>query len=281
MSSAEAPVTKVAKLQLDLLNNGIDFIRSGVEYFLHDEPDPQIHKYAVLHLFSGVVLILKERIRREHPSLIFKDVTQVSKPGAKTIDFDDIIARLEACANVALADRRKKLLRKAQDIRNALEHYQFELNLQEAQSLIGKLSEFAYCFMRDELGEYLEGYVSREVWLRMQELREIAKRVEAEQEADWQSRAAKYANLDDDDLASLADSVEPYHPKHNPDPDEPLNCGECYETSVIVTEDGDIGVCTNPECRTVHKITYCLRCGCRMAESGTFCENCEAYMLQQ
>ena len=62
------------KLTLDLLNNGIDFICAGVEYFLHDEPDPRSHKYAVLYLFSGLLLLLKERLRREHPSLIFKEI---------------------------------------------------------------------------------------------------------------------------------------------------------------------------------------------------------------
>ncbi|HEV2698122.1 MAG TPA: hypothetical protein VGU90_09035 [Terriglobales bacterium] len=275
-------MAKTRQLKLDLLNNGIDFIRSGVEFFLHDVPDPRLHKYAVLHLFSGLLLILKERLRREHPSLVFKDVTDAGKSGAKTIDFDELIARLEACANVTLGDRRKKLLRKAQQVRNALEHYEFELNLQEAQALIGKLSEFAYCFMDDELDERLEGHVPHAVWYRMQELRGIAKRIEAEQEADWQIRADKYVDLDDEELVSLANSIEPYHPKHNPDPDELLNCGECYETSVIVPrEDGDIGVCTNPECRTVHKISYCLKCGCRLAESETFCENCEAYLREQ
>lgn len=272
---------KKTKLKLDLLNNGIDFIRSGVEYFLHDEPDPRAHKYAVLHLFSGLLLLLKERLRREHPSLIFKEVRHAGKDTAKSVDFDEVIERLEACGNVSLSDRQKRLLRSAQKMRNHLEHYEFEIDLKQAQSMIGRLSEFIYCFMQDELGDRLEKHVSLRVWHRMQELREIAKRVEAEQAAEWRRRAEKYFSLTDDELTELAGAIEPYHPKHNPDPEEFVLCGECGEATVVVTEDGDIGVCTNLECREVHEITHCLRCGQRMTESSVFCDGCEDYIASQ
>lgn len=270
----------VDKLKLDLLTNGIDFIQSGVEYFLRDDPDPRSHKYAVLHLFSGLLLLLKERLRREHPSLIFKEVRELGKPAAKTVDFDEAIARLESCAAVKFGDQQKKVLRSAQNMRNVVEHYEFEINLRQAQSIIGDLSEFIYCFMQDELDERLEAHVSTEVWHRMQQLREIAKRVEAEETADWKRRAANYTTLTNEQLAALGD-VEPYHPKHNPDPEQFIYCQECGEETVVVTEDRDIGVCTNPKCREVHPIAGCLRCGERMIQDSTYCDNCEAYIESQ
>jgi len=135
--------------------------------------------------------------------------------------------------------------------------------------------------MQDDLGERLEAHVSPEVWHRMQDLREIAERVEAEEAAEWRARAAKYVRLNKKQLAALADTIEPYHPKHNPDPREFLRCGECGETAVVVTEDGDIGVCTNSECREVHEITHCLRCGEPMAEGGMLCDSCEVYLADQ
>src|ERR1035438_2157062 len=101
---------KTQELKVNLLNKRIDFIQSGVRFFLHDEPDPVSHKYAILHLFSGILLLLKERLRREHPSLIFVDVKDVRKPDAKTVDFDDVITRLEACAGVVLDEKAKKTL---------------------------------------------------------------------------------------------------------------------------------------------------------------------------
>jgi len=67
-----------AELKFNLVENGIDFIRSGIEqYFLRDTPKARDHKYAVLHIFAGVLLLLKERLRRAHASLIFARVALI------------------------------------------------------------------------------------------------------------------------------------------------------------------------------------------------------------
>lgn len=51
---------KHTHLKLTLVENGIDFVRSGIErYFLRDAPSPRDHKYAVLHVFAGVLLLLR------------------------------------------------------------------------------------------------------------------------------------------------------------------------------------------------------------------------------
>ena len=140
------------ELKLNLMNNGLDFIQSGVRYFLHDEPNPISHKYAILHLFSGLVLLLKERLKREHHTLIFREVKDATKPNAKTIDFDEVVSRLEACAGVVFDDKAKKTLRTAHGIRNLIEHYELTIDVRQAQAIIGDISELAYLFMRDELG---------------------------------------------------------------------------------------------------------------------------------
>ena len=156
------------ELKLNLLSNGIDFIQSGVRFFLHDEPDPVSHKYAILHLFSGLVLLLKERLKREHHSLIFKDVKEAGKSNAKTVDFDEVIVRLEACASVVFDDKAKRTLRTAQGLRNLIEHYELAVDVRQAQAIIGDLSELSYLFLRDQLDVRLENHVEPEVWDRMQ-----------------------------------------------------------------------------------------------------------------
>ena len=268
------------ELKLNLMNNGIAFIQSGVRFFLHDEPDPASHKYAILHLFSGVLLLLKERLRREHPSLIFVDVKDVGKPDAKTVDFDEVISRLEACAGVILVEKARKTLRSARRLRNLIEHYEPTIDVRHAQAVIGGLSEWAYLFMLDELGVHLEEHVEPEVWDRMQELRTIAARLKEEEVAAWKRRIAKYSALSDEELEALAD-LEPYHPKHNPNPDSFLQCPECSEESVLQTDDGDIGVCTNKECREVCEITTCMRCDERMTDGSDLCDSCISYIDSQ
>jgi hypothetical protein len=72
-------------LELSLLENGLDFIIRGIDelYELYDEieyqqyiypvSEPQKdYKYGILHLFSGFLLLLKERLSYHMPELIFE-----------------------------------------------------------------------------------------------------------------------------------------------------------------------------------------------------------------
>jgi hypothetical protein len=273
-------VEQAQESKLNLLNNGIDFIQSGVRFFLHDEPDLASHKYAILHLFSGLILLFKERLRREHPSLIFVDVKNVGKLDEKTVDFDEVINRLRYCAGVVFDEKAWNTLRDARKLRNQIEHYEPTINVRYTQKIIGDLSEVAYIFMIDKLGVHLEEYVEAEIWERMQELRRISARIKEEEIAEWKRRVAKYSALSDEDLETLAD-LKPYHPKHNPDPDSFLQCPECGEETMVQTEDGDIGVCTNKDCREVSAITFCFRCGERLTDGGSICDGCDSWIERQ
>ena len=57
-------------VSFSLLENGLDFVLSAVEH-LGGNPSKRELKYAVLHLYSGAVLILKERLLREDWKLLF------------------------------------------------------------------------------------------------------------------------------------------------------------------------------------------------------------------
>ncbi len=97
----------------------------------------------------------------------------------------------------------------------------------------------------------------------------------------WKVRVAKYSSLSDEELEALAD-LEPFHPKHNPDPDTFLECPDCGEETVVqMAEDPDIGVCTNKKCREVCSINTCLRCGERLTDGSDICEACIAYIDRQ
>lgn len=265
-------------LQLGLLGNGIDFIQSGIEhFFLKDDPDPRAHKYAILHLFAGVLLLLKERLRKEHWSLIFKDLARAGEADATTVDFDQALQRLRSCSKLSIGDRDAALLRKAQVLRNRLEHYEFELNLRESQNLIGRLAEFTYLFLRDHLDTELEDHLSSEVWHRLRDLREIARRLEQEHHDAWLQRTSQYRELGDEDLVAIRENLEPYHPKHNPEPVEAGWCDSCGSETLVRTE-SDIAVCTNPRCRSIEPVSECLRCYGPVVGGGSLCDACRDYV---
>lgn len=119
------------KVRLTLFENGLDFILHSLEHLKHDNNDPRNIKFGVLHLSSGIELILKERLIKEHKSLIFKDLNKFrysnfQNPEVPTIYLDDIILRLEEFGGVLFDSTSFVLLKK---MRNSFEHSAFELEL--------------------------------------------------------------------------------------------------------------------------------------------------------
>lgn len=239
------------QVKWSLLENGVDFIRSGIESFiLKEKPEPRDFKYALLHLFSGTLLVLKERLRREHPSLVFKKVEHHKE----TVDFTDVQARLTACAGISFSETDTRALRNSRELRNSIEHYEFDMNLHQAERVVVELTVFLESFFGNHLGTSLEQQLPLVVWRRLLRLKEV---VEARRNS-WPARAAAFQNVSDDVLKGLAAPV--YEKKIGYVDPELLECVECNRDSVAVMSDSDIGLCTRLECRAVSELSWCRSC---------------------
>jgi hypothetical protein len=75
-----------SEVSFSLLENGLDFALSAVEH-LGGTPSKRDLKYAVLHLYSGTVLVLKERLRRESWKLIFANPKKADEETFKEGNF--------------------------------------------------------------------------------------------------------------------------------------------------------------------------------------------------
>jgi hypothetical protein len=108
MSNAES---SNIKLELSLLNNGLDFILKGIDELFDDDYvireyssavdiGTSSYKYGVLNLFSGFLLLLKERLYRHMPELIYKgslkDIKTQLNSGKtpNTVDLDEALEKL-------------------------------------------------------------------------------------------------------------------------------------------------------------------------------------------
>lgn len=267
------------ELRLSLLENGLDFVREGIERLYGEvvmPEDPRAYKYALMHIFSGTLLILKERVRREHVSLIYKDLK-----GGQTIDFATTIERLEHIANFKLDPDAKKLLDKVQKKRNELEHYEAQLYIGEVDKWVGQLVQFLDHFLETELKASLLEHISSHASHRVTELAGIAERLKREWREEWNSRASKYRGrrMTKAKLQELADEYH-YDPS---DPDSvPADfgaCPTCGEGTVVPLE-RDIGICTTWACRELHVISSCERCGEWTMHITSFgwCQGCVGYM---
>lgn len=129
------------KLELDLLDNGLDFIIEGLKPATRiwgESLSDVKWKYSVLNIFSGIELILKEKLKREHWSLIFQDVSSANSQKLIQGDFisvshSDVIKRLKEICNVSINDNPIDALRK---LRNKFEHFEINITIDECKQII-------------------------------------------------------------------------------------------------------------------------------------------------
>lgn len=131
------------KLDLNLLDNGLDFIYESLRpawIVSHEMDYPSTWKYSVLNFFSGVELLLKEKLRQEHWSLIFEDVSSATELKLLQGDFisvnhGEVIKRLKGICNISINDEPLNRLRK---LRNRFEHYEAKISISECKEVIAE-----------------------------------------------------------------------------------------------------------------------------------------------
>ena len=164
-----------SELSLSLLENGLDFIVKGLDelfgenHVLRDakatEVETRNYKYGITNLFSGFLLLLKERLSRHIPELIFtgkiSDVKQKLQTGKRiptTVDLDEALERLEIGPKVVFSEDEVEVIRKIQDFRNQFEHYKVTANKYQLWAEITKFLDVIERFLLNELGIEIETY---------------------------------------------------------------------------------------------------------------------------
>ena len=85
-------------VQLNLIENGLDFLLSAAESVQRDE-NPRSLKDAVLHVANGTELLFKARLTGEHWSLIFSNPSDASHEKLAgeefhSVEFEKAVERL-------------------------------------------------------------------------------------------------------------------------------------------------------------------------------------------
>lgn len=153
--------TQEAKIEFDLIANATDSISRAIELLAWTQEEPNEArrlKQAVLAIAHGVELLLKERLRRVHPVLIWENVDKYPSLSARTVTADIAIRRLENIDGLKFSEPDVELIRSLRDTRNAVEHYRWSTTKREADQIIGHALGFAVAFAKDELGYEFFGY---------------------------------------------------------------------------------------------------------------------------
>lgn len=251
-------------LNYKLLENGIDSIKHGVEHFIEGDKDPWNFKYAVLHVFQGIELILKEKLFRVNPLLIYANIDQRINDSSRTITFDKLIARLENLG-VKLSKTHLETCKEIQVVRNRIEHRDVSFNVDEVQSLIGESIKFLIDFLKSELNDNLQNRVEEQkykILVKMIDYYEERLRIA-------QREIEEYLNRLDPKDASLYEKV---------------SCPECFNETVLLPP-GRLGTVRCYYCGEEFYAEECARCGTIVlieheSEDVVFCENCEKWFQE-
>lgn len=285
---------QIDKFEIKLLENGLDFILSALEYF-GGSPSERDLKYGVLHLCSGVELVLKERLLREHWILVFEKPDQASKTALESGDFrsvrfDACIDRLAKICGIKWLENHKEEFRRFRSRRNRIEHFSITDSVAAIKSSASKILAITLDFINREFDD--------EISLMYQdELDEI------------RARLGDFEQFVKDRMTKIRDRLNSYSvvltcPRcfqntlaveegilclfcgyKNIDPEQAANeyvsdimglseyvivkeggewpiyeCPECWETSLV---------CNNDE-----ELFLCFNCGKQWSEGMQFCESC-------
>lgn len=148
----------INSIKYDLINNAKDSLHHAVEHLTDPEGiQGRDLKLAIRDIAHVIELLLKEKLRRMHPAFIYQDIDKYKSPEAATITTDKAIERVFKFAGIVLSEDSKRTIISCRKMRNAIEHYEFEINLEEAKGIIGRILSFIFDFSKKYLELDLEG----------------------------------------------------------------------------------------------------------------------------
>jgi hypothetical protein len=147
-------------IEFNLIGNAQDSLEYAIDLLAYDfELTPSIKfKRAIQSISHGIELVLKERLRRIHPSLVWENVEKYPNLDSRTVTVDGAITRLVNIGGLVFHENDLKLLRSIKKTRNAIEHYAWSMETKEAEFIASQSLAFAMSFMKEKLQYDLLGY---------------------------------------------------------------------------------------------------------------------------
>lgn len=165
-------MTTNEKLKLNLLENSYDYLTASLEYVIRARKDKSqvAWKFALLNLVFAIELLLKEKLRRENPLLIYADLEkfrQITRE-TKTVSWSVLIERNKFVLGQKFIDLDSGRLQLAQRLRNQMLHYDVVLEFPNVYHDYANLLNFFTNFYNNEISlleeDTLHNHVPPHLW---------------------------------------------------------------------------------------------------------------------
>jgi hypothetical protein len=151
---------------MDLLDNAYDFVNESLRSARGASRRARAWKFAIVHIVQAIELLLKERLRREHPVLIYENVDRQKN----TVSLGLAMTRITESLGIELSAKEVTAIEKARRWRDRMIHYEFEIPVDEAKAVYSRLFEFATAFHAEHLGGDLHSHIDEDLWPKEAEL---------------------------------------------------------------------------------------------------------------
>ncbi|WP_373000399.1 hypothetical protein [Lutispora sp.] len=138
------------EMKYTVLENGLDFVLHSINDLTIANEDTtdeyakkRLIKYSLLHISSGIELVLKSRLFKEHWTYVFADMNKAKKEllvsgDFQSVDNDTLFARLENLCSIKIEQHDILTLKNLRKRRNRAEHFDFNESILSIESSIHK-----------------------------------------------------------------------------------------------------------------------------------------------
>ena len=238
------------------MKNGLDrdesLLPSAKQFFVEAMRDFQSRKlsFAIVHAVTATELVLKERLRRIHPVLLYRNIDAKKPRGQLTVGLAEIPRRL-ANLGASLDASQIHLNYRVLAWRHEIVHHMPTFKREDAELRLPILIDFIATYLQQQLDTPLKNFLPRDLWSQANEML-----------SDWQEfvEEAKKRAVEEGDVI-----------------DDP--CPRCAAEKVMTLGDGDDVHCHL--CGTdLYRCEMCAGCGretvisyAPIAEEA-FCDRC-------
>lgn len=212
--------SKTAEISWALVDSGLDFLQRAVEEMTGDQPD---NKYAALHLFSAIEVLIKARLIREHWTLACTKVDGATIAGLKngdthTVDPDAGLIRLKTTVGLDIPKEQESKVNVLRKLRNRFAHFAIVTTKGKTDIAI-----------RSALG----GGLDFAIWFLETYTRPVAPKAEADLIDACLEELAKVLHELEAYLAERLETIKPKLAKF----DVLLDCPNCLQPALTLTDD--------------------------------------------